>query len=51
METVEVPVKGVELETDKGQGSVRFTVGPMPEKQVRALAAMASMGKLKVVIE
>ena len=50
-ETIEVPVKAVELEVEKGQGSVRFTIGPMAEKQLRALAAMGSMGKLKVVIE
>ena len=51
METIEVPVKGVELEVEKGQGSVRFTIGPMAEKELRALAAMGSMGKLKVVID
>ena len=33
METIEVPVKAVELEVEKGQGSVRFTIGPMAEKQ------------------
>ena len=51
METIEVPVRCVELEVDQGKGSVRFTIGPMAEKELRALAAMGSMGKLKVVID
>ena len=50
-ETTDVPVKGIEMEVEKGQGFVQLTIGPMVEKSVRALAATAARGKLKVVID
>ena len=49
-EEMEVPVKGVEMEIDKGQGLVQITIGPMTEKKIRALAAAAAGGKLKITI-
>ena len=50
-ETIEVPVKGVEMEVEKGQGFVALTLGPMVEKRLRVLTAAAARGKLKVVID
>ena len=49
-EELEVPVKGVEMEIEKGQGAVQITIAPMTEKSIRAIAAEASGGKLKVII-
>ena len=45
-----VPVKGVEMEIEKGQGAVMITIGPMSEKSIRAIAAAAAGGKLKITI-
>ena len=49
-ETMDVPVKGVEMEVAQGQGAVQITVGPMIEKKIRAIAAAAAAGKLKITI-
>ena len=49
-EELEVPVKGVEMEIEKGQGVVQITIGPMVEKKIRAIAGAAAGGKLKVII-
>ena len=45
-----VPVKGLEMETEKGQGALQITIGPMTEKSIRAIAAAAAGGKLKITI-
>ena len=44
-------VKAHELETEAGQGIVKMTLGPMGINEARALAAVAALGKLKVVLE
>lgn len=49
-EMVVVPIKGMEMQTDKGQGAITLTIGPMTEKTIRKIAAAAAGGKLKVVI-
>lgn len=49
-ETLELNVKGIELETEKGQGLVQVTLGPDTEKKIRAIAAAAAMGKLRIVV-
>ena len=49
-ETIEINVKGIEMETEKGQGVVQVTIGPATEKTIRAIAAAAAMGKLRIVV-
>ena len=49
-DTIEVPVKGVEMEIDKGQGQIAITIGPMLEWKIRAIAVAAASGKLKITI-
>ena len=49
-EEMTVPVKGIEMDIDKGQGAIAVTIGPMVEKKVRAIAAAAAAGKLKIII-
>ena len=44
-------VKGHKLDTDQGQGMVELTLGPMGINEARALAAVAALGKLKVILE
>ena len=44
-------VKDHKLETDQGQGMVWMNLGPMGIKEARALAAVAALGKLKVILE
>ena len=48
MAELTVPVKGLEMQVEKGQGLVMLTLGPMAEKNIRALAAAAALGTLKV---
>ena len=48
MAELSVPVKGIEMQVEKGQGLVMLTLGPMTEKNIRALAAAAALGTLKV---
>ena len=50
-ETMDVPVKGIEMEIEKGQGFVQITIGPMTEKNIRKLSAGAVGNRLKVVID
>ena len=50
-ETMNVPVKGIEMEVEKGQGVVALTIGPMTEKDIRKIASAAAGGKLKIVID
>ena len=50
-ETMDVPVKGIEMEIERGQGFVQITIGPMTEKNIRKLAAAAVGNRLKVVID
>ena len=49
-EELEVPVKGVEMEIEKGQGLVQITIGPMTEKKIRTIASAAAGEKLKITI-
>ena len=49
-EEIEVPIKGVEMETDKGQGAVSLTIAPLTEKRARAIVAAAAGGKLRIII-
>ena len=50
-ETMEVRVKGMEMELEKGQGLISLTIGPMTEKNLRKLAAAAAGNRLKVIID
>lgn len=50
-ETMDLPIKGIEMEVEKGQGAVALTIGPMTEKSIRKLVAAAAGRKLKVVID
>ena len=50
-ETIEVDVKGIGgMLVEKGQGVVEITIGPATEKKIRAIAAAAAMGKLRIVV-
>ena len=49
-EEMEVPVRGVDMQIEKGQGALQVTIGPMVEKKIRAIAAAAAGGKLKITI-
>ena len=48
MAELSVPVKGSRNADRQGQGLVMLTLGPMTEKNIRALAAAAALGTLKV---
>ena len=50
-EPIEFPVKDQQLETDEGRGWVKVVIGPLVEEEARALAAVAALGKLKVILE
>ena len=49
-ETMTVPIKGVDMETDKGQGAVTLIIAPVTDKRARAIVAAAVGGELKIII-
>ena len=49
-DTIEVNVKGIEMQVEHGQGVVQLTIGPASEKTIRAIAAVAAGGTLRIIV-
>ena len=49
-EEIVVPIHALEMDIENGQGALKVTIGPMTEKSIRAIAAAAAGGKLKITI-